>query len=67
MIKQLKKYLPKGCILDMDPVPVKGSGCIYQDADEKEYLDFTSGIFTNTFGHGCKKRIGIGAYKNGFH
>jgi len=55
VIMQLKKYLPEGCLQDGDPVPVKGSGCWYQDRNGKKYLDFSSGIFTNTFGHACEE------------
>lgn len=55
MIRQLKRYLPEGCVQDDDPVPVKGRGCRYQDRNGKEYMDFSSGIFTNTFGHGCEE------------
>ena len=55
IVKQLKKYLPEGCVRDDDPVPMKGEGCKYQDENGKEYLDFSSGIFTNTFGHGCRE------------
>lgn len=55
LIMQLKKYLPEGCLLDDDPVPVKGKGCLYEDSNGKEYLDFSSGIFTNTFGHACEE------------
>lgn len=54
IIQQLKKYVPEGCIQEGDPVPVNGSGCWYQDADGKDYLDFTSGVFTNSFGHNCE-------------
>ncbi|MCM1121152.1 MAG: aminotransferase class III-fold pyridoxal phosphate-dependent enzyme [Eubacterium sp.] len=54
IVSQLKKYLPQGCLSDNDPVPVKGAGCWYQDADGKRYLDFTSGVFTNSFGHRCE-------------
>jgi len=55
LLMQLKRYLPEGCVQDGDPVPVKGSGCRYQDRNGKEYLDFSSGIFTNTFGHACEE------------
>lgn len=54
ILEELKKYLPEGCVTDGEPVPAKGRGCRYLDADEKGYLDFTSGIFTNSLGHGCK-------------
>lgn len=50
----LRQYLPSGCIQPDDPVPIEGKGCWYRDADGREYLDFTSGIFTNSFGHGCE-------------
>lgn len=61
VIRQLKKYLPEGCVRDDDPIPVKGNGSRYYDRDGKEYLDFSSGIFTNTFGHGCEE-INLAAY-----
>lgn len=53
IINQLKNYIPEGCIQEGDHIPVKGKGCWYQDANGKKYLDFSSGIFTNSFGHGC--------------
>lgn len=53
ILESLGKYLPEGCVQAGDPVPVKGAGCRYWDADGREYLDFTSGIFTNSFGHSC--------------
>lgn len=52
VLDALKKYLPEGCVTDREPVPVEGHGCRYQDANGREYLDFTSGIFTNSLGHG---------------
>lgn len=55
ILEELKKYVPAGCIEEDSHVPVKGRGCWYRDAQGKEYLDFSSGIFTNTFGHGCER------------
>ncbi len=55
LLKRLAKYLPRGCIREGDHVPVSGSGSFYTDAQGKEYLDFSSGIFTNSFGHGCAR------------
>lgn len=54
ILEALCKYLPEGCVQAGDPIPVEGVGCWYWDADGRKYLDFTSGIFTNSFGHGCK-------------
>lgn len=55
LLRQLQKYLPEGCIGENDPIPVRGKGSWYEDADGKLYLDFSSGIFTNTFGHACDR------------
>ncbi len=55
LLEELGRYLPAGCIRAKDPVPVSGSGSFYIDAQGKEYLDFSSGIFTNSFGHGCER------------
>lgn len=55
LLGQLKKYLPEGSIQDQGHIPVKGEGCWYQDANGMNYLDFSSGIFTNSFGHGCEE------------
>lgn len=55
ILSLLKKYVPEGCIGEHDHVPVKGKGSWYEDADGKRYLDFSSGIFTNTVGHGCER------------
>lgn len=54
ILEQLKRYLPEGSIQEGEPIPKNGKGCRYRDADGKEYLDFTSGVFTNSFGHGCE-------------
>lgn len=51
----LKKYVPKGCIEEQGHIPAKGKGSWYEDVQGKRYLDFSSGIFTNTFGHGCSR------------
>lgn len=55
VLEQLRKYVPEGCIGEGEPVPVRGRGSWYEDAAGKWYLDFSSGIFTNTFGHGCER------------
>lgn len=55
LLEELGRYLPEGCVRAGDPVPVSGSGSFYTDAQGKEYLDFSSGIFTNSFGHGCER------------
>lgn len=55
ILEKLKKYLPEGCTDMGSHVPVRGEGCRYQDVEGKEYLDFSSGIFTNSFGHGCER------------
>lgn len=51
ILDELSRYLPEGCICEGDHVPVAGTGAWYTDADDMRHLDFTSGIFTNTFGH----------------
>ncbi len=47
--------MPGGSVDDSSHIPVEGRGCRYWDAQGNEYLDFSSGIFTNTFGHGCAR------------
>ena len=54
ILDELTKYMPEGCVTEGEPIPTEGRGCRYLDADGKEYLDFTSGIFTNSLGHGCE-------------
>lgn len=66
IIRRLKQYLPEGCVQDNDPIPIKGNGCWYQDGNGKEYMDFSSGIFTNTFGHGCQE-INLAANRQADH
>lgn len=61
VLQKLRKYVPEGYLQEGSHVPVWGKGCWYQDADGKEYLDFSSGIFTNTFGHGCDRLIKVSA------
>lgn len=57
IMEQLKKYVPQGYLQEQEHVPIRGKGCWYQDANGKKYLDFSSGIFTNTFGHGCERLV----------
>lgn len=61
ILHELKKYVPEGCIKENDHIPLRGEGSWYEDAEGKRYLDFSSGIFTNSFGHGCE-RINRAAY-----
>ena len=49
---KLSFYVPPSELATITHVVVSGKGSFYQDADGKNFLDFTSGIFTNTFGHG---------------
>ena len=51
IIQEIKKYTPEGYCLDNDILVVDGKGAYFKDIEGKRYLDFTSGIFTNTFGH----------------
>lgn len=48
----LSRYLPEGMASRITGAICSGSSCRYRDSEGKEYLDFTSGIFTNIFGHG---------------
>lgn len=57
ILESLKKFVPQGYLQEQEHVPVCGKGCWYQDANGKEYLDFSSGIFTNAFGHGCERLV----------
>ena len=45
-------YLPSSETENMTHVIANGKGSFYRDIEGREYLDFSSGIFTNSFGHG---------------
>lgn len=49
---KIEKFLPAGEVGGITHFIERGSGSWYWDTDGKKYLDFTSGIFTNSFGHG---------------
>ena len=49
---KLSFYVPPSELATITQVVVSGKGSFYQDTDGKNFLDFTSGIFTNNFGHG---------------
>lgn len=50
--KELSLYVPESEAAMINHVISSGKGSFYQDIDGKTYLDFSSGIFTNSFGHG---------------
>ncbi len=50
ILEKIKSYTPEGYCND-DIVVTSAKGSYYIDINNKKYLDFTSGIFTNTFGH----------------
>lgn len=51
LLKIIKKYSADCLPYQDNTLITKGRGCYYWDSDGKKYLDFTSGIFTNSFGH----------------
>lgn len=52
---KLSFYVPPSELATITHVVVSGKGSFYQDADGKNFLDFSSGIFSNNFGHGDKE------------
>lgn len=57
IIAKIQQYTPTGYCQNEDIVVATAQGCRFTDISGKEYLDFTSGIFTNTFGHCFKPLI----------
>lgn len=51
VIKEFEKFVPDGYCQSDDIVVASGRGSYFTDIEGREYLDFSSGIFTNTFGH----------------
>lgn len=51
ILEAMKEYLPEFEISRITHLPEYGHGNYYYDICGKKYLDFSSGIFTNTFGH----------------
>ncbi len=51
IIKRISAHTPKGYCTEGNIAVSSGSGSYFIDMDGKKYLDFTSGIFTNSFGH----------------
>ena len=56
-IDAFTKYVPAGYCQEDDIVVKIGAGSYFKDVSGKQYLDFTSGIFTNSFGHCFKPLI----------
>lgn len=52
VLKKMEKFLPVSETGRITHFIEKGQGSWYWDTTGKQYLDFTSGIFTNSFGHG---------------
>lgn len=57
IIQEIQQYTPEGYCSNGDIVVAEAQGSWYTDISGKKYLDFTSGIFTNTFGHCFKPLI----------
>lgn len=57
VIREIQVHTPEGYCTTDDIVVAKANGSRFTDISGKEYLDFTSGIFTNTFGHCFKPLI----------
>ena len=51
IISEIKNYTPEGYCNEDDILVSSAKGAYFTDINNKKYLDFTSGIFTNTFGH----------------
>ena len=51
IIRTLNKYEPRSLHHEVDVVWKDAFGCTVTDADGKEYIDFTSGIFVANIGH----------------
>ena len=49
---ELALYMPESEVAAVTHIVDSGKGSFYQDITGKQYLDFSSGIFTNNFGHG---------------
>jgi len=50
-IETFARYTPQGYCQEADLVVEKGQGSWFEDIEGNKFLDFTSGIFTNSFGH----------------
>lgn len=49
---ELAKYIPESEVEALTHVVDSGKGSFYRDISGRNYLDFSSGIFTNSFGSG---------------
>ncbi len=49
---ELSKYIPEDEVSHITHIVKEGRGSFYTDVEGRTYLDFSSGIFTNSFGHG---------------
>lgn len=49
---ELSKYIPEDEVRHITHIVKEGKGSFYTDVEGRTYLDFSSGIFTNSFGHG---------------
>ncbi len=52
LLEKLSRYLPMCEIENASHIVRGGDGSWYTDVEGRRYLDFSSGIFTNSFGHG---------------
>lgn len=51
-LQELSKYIPEDEVNHITHIVKEGRGSFYIDTEGRTYLDFSSGIFTNSFGHG---------------
>lgn len=53
VLRAFENYVPVGYVSDINKelVVARGRGSFFWDCNGKRYIDFTSGVFTNTFGH----------------
>ncbi len=51
LLEELAQYVPPGYLEGCTHFPMRGCGERYWDVRGNAYLDWSSGIFTNTFGH----------------
>ena len=67
ILNEMAKYVPEGYInpdTDKETVVSKAKGSVFYDCNGKKYIDFTSGIFTNSFGHCFKPAMSAARKQN---
>lgn len=64
--EEIAKYIPRADAERISHVVASGRGGVYTDLDGREYLDFSSGVLTNSFAHGDEElsRAFYGTYSS---